>query len=171
MARKSKKSKAAVAVPMANPKLGSKGVGPSRALARMAAVPPAAKSNGKTAAEEPAPRQARINIDVAEGTPAFYANYIEIGHTKWDFTLIASRVPAKPSTAKIVEMQSNGIFTIPADATINFPPNLMPGLIRALTIQKEAFEKATGIELKDKANERDAQTGNVQAKRRKRGRG
>jgi len=104
-------------------------------------------------ADPDAPIQARVSIEVAEGTPAYYANCIEIGHTKWDFTLIASRLPAKPSSPKIAEMQATGVLSLPADVTINFPPNVIPGLIRALIAQKEIFEKSTGIELKESLNE------------------
>jgi hypothetical protein len=162
VARKSKKSDRSVAVAMPNPKVGAK---PSKAILALerAAL---AQSAGKAPSAPPPPRQARISIDVPEGTPGYYSNYIEIGHTKWDFSLIASRLPAKPSSAKIVEMQASGILNIPADVTISFPPHLMPGLIRALTTQKETFEKTTGIQLKEKTDER-----NVQAKHRKRRRG
>ena len=110
-----------------------------------------------------APRAAKIIIDVAEGTPGYYSNYIEVSHTKWDFSLIVSRLPAKPSAAKIVEMQATGILQVQSDVTISFPPNLMPGLIRALTTQKERFEKLTKTELQEKTDE-----STVQAKSRKR---
>lgn len=130
-------------------------------------VPAAGTVMAKTAPPPAAsPRAASIAIEVSEGTPAYYANHIEIGQTKWDFMLISSRLPAKPSSARVVEMQNTGVLTIPADVTINFPAHLMPGLIRALTSQKETFEKQTGIELKENADERA-----VQAKPRQRRRG
>jgi hypothetical protein len=91
----------------------------------------------------------RVAVDIPDGTPAFYANYLEIGHTKWDFCLIVARLPAKPNSAKLAEIQSTGVISWPAELTINFPPAVIPGLIRALTIQKEKYEKENNTELKD----------------------
>lgn len=95
----------------------------------------------------------RIVVEVSDDTPKHYANFAEVIHTKWDFSLIAARLPIKPTMAQIADMQASGILALPGEVTISFPPHLMPGLIRALTIQKEAYEKDTGIELKELKDE------------------
>ncbi len=116
---------------------------------------PVSKTSRKAGA--PTGVAVRVAIDVPDGTPAHYANYIEISHTKWDFALIAARLPAKHSAAKIVDMQATGILPLHADVTINFPPTLIAGLIRALTVQKEAYEKETKTELKETGDEPSGQ--------------
>lgn len=127
-----------------------------------AVAPP--KTNGKAAV--PAVLAVRIAVDIPDGTPAHYANFIEISHTKWDFSLIGARLPAKHSAAQFAEMQATGILSLPADVTINFPPTLMAGLIRALTTQKEAYEKENKTELKEIG---DGSTGKGKQRSRRRG--
>jgi hypothetical protein len=106
----------------------------------------------KKAAAAPKPEQLRVRIavDVPEGTPTFYANYVEVAHSKWDFAFIASRLPAKTSAAQVADMQATGTLNIPAEVVINLPSTLIAGLIRALTAQKEKFENETGTELKER---------------------
>ena len=120
--------------------------------ARSAKAADAPSTNGKAAASLK-PLAVRIVGEVPEGTPAYYANFIEISHTKWDFSLIASRFPAKFGGAKLAEARATGILPVYAEVTINFPPTLMVGLIRALTTQKESFEKETNTELKESSEE------------------
>jgi hypothetical protein len=93
--------------------------------------------------------QVRAAVEVPEGTPSYYANFIEITHTKWDFSLVAARLPAKWTPSKVAEMQATGSLAIPAEMTLVIPTTLVAGLIRALTVQKEAYEKETGVELKE----------------------
>jgi hypothetical protein len=85
-------------------------------------------------------------VAVPEGTPSFYSNFIEISNTPWDFSLIFAKLPAKASASSIEEMKVSGQLQLTAEITINFPPTLIAGLIRALTAQKELYEKMTGTE-------------------------
>jgi len=113
-----------------------------------------ANGNGKVApAPLPMKLAVRVVVEVQDGTPAFYSNFIEVSQTKWDFSLIFATLPPKPTAAKIAEMQATGVLACPAEATINFPPTLMAGLIRALNMQKELYEKENGVELKETGNE------------------
>jgi hypothetical protein len=148
LARKPKKSKVTAAAPKS--KAATK---LAKAIDAKAGIAP--KTNGKAVSAAPMPGAiaVRIAVDVPDGTPAYYANFIEISHTKWDFSLIATKLPAKHGPAKLAEMQATGILALPADVTINFPPTLMAGLIRALTTQKEAYEKETKTELKETGDE------------------
>ena len=117
---------------------------------------PSSKTNGNgkvQALQVPARIAVRVVLEVQEGTPSFYSNYMEVSQTKWDFSLIFATLPPKPSAAKIAEMQATGILACPAEVTINFPTTLMAGLIRALITQKEAYEKENGVELKETGNE------------------
>jgi hypothetical protein len=67
--------------------------------------------------------------------------------------LIFATLPAKPTMAKVAEMQTTGVLSCPAEATITFPTTLMAALIRALNMQKEAYEKQNGVELKETDSE------------------
>jgi hypothetical protein len=89
----------------------------------------------------------KAQIEVPEGTPAFYTNFVEVSNSPWDFSLIFARLPAKPNLSKYEEIKASGVLPITAEITINFPPTLMAGLIRALNTQKEIYEKMTGTEL------------------------
>jgi hypothetical protein len=91
----------------------------------------------------------RMALEVPESVSRYYANFIEISQTSWDFALIFTTLPAKPTPAKVAEMQATGVLAWPAEVVVNFPPTLMAGLIRALNMQKEAYEKENGVELKE----------------------
>jgi hypothetical protein len=97
-----------------------------------------------------------MELEVPEGTPRYYSNYIEVTQTRWDFSLIFATLPSKPPAAKITEMQATGVLRLPADAAINFPPTIMAGLIRALNMQKEAYEKQNKVELKEETTDEPA---------------
>ena len=65
----------------------------------------------------------------------------------WDFSLIFATLPPKLNPSKLDEARTTGTIPISAQLTVNFPPTLLPGLIRALTAQKELYEKTVGVEL------------------------
>jgi hypothetical protein len=88
-----------------------------------------------------------VVVEVPEGTPSVYANFMEVSNTPWDFSLILAKLPPKPNPSKIEEIKASGLLQLTAEITINFPPTLMAGLIRALTAQKELYEKMTGTVL------------------------
>jgi hypothetical protein len=104
-----------------------------------------ATGNGKSADSLPV----AVAIDVPEGTPSYYSNWIEVSNTKWDFCLTAALMPSRHNKAKIAEMQANRALTLTAEVQLIIPTTLLPGLIRALTMQKERFEKETKTELKE----------------------
>jgi hypothetical protein len=95
----------------------------------------------------------RMAVEVPDGLPRYYANFIEVSQSAWDFSLIFTTLPAKPSPSKMAEMQATGVLAWPAELVVNFPPTLIAGLIRALNIQKETYEKENGVELKEIGNE------------------
>ena len=80
---------------------------------------------------------------------------------------MAARVPAKHDAAKIAEMKATGALVLPADVVISIPANLVPGLIRALTSQKEQYEKDNGVELKEMNDEQTTHKKRKQRNRRR----
>ena len=76
-----------------------------------------------------------------------YANYISVGHSPWDFSISFGMfsTPQKgdiPSKGKAPKTKME--IEVPAQVEINFPLSLIPGLIRALETQKQAYEKQFG---------------------------
>jgi hypothetical protein len=89
----------------------------------------------------------RPQIDVTDNTAQFYANFIEITNSPWDFSLISATLPSKLNRTQVEEIQATGTIPVQAQLTVNFPPTLLAGLIRALTTQKELYETTMGTEL------------------------
>ena len=90
-----------------------------------------------------------IKLEPIENAAVFYANHIEVANTPQDFSLICARLPGKLSAAKIAEIKELGALVIEPEVQIVIPARLVPGLIRALTAQKELYEKTFGEPLEE----------------------
>lgn len=91
----------------------------------------------------------RIVMEPNDGTATYYVNYAEAASTVSDFALICGQVPPKLNSARLKEAQALGVVTIDAAVQIVFPVGMVPGLINALTKQKEFFEKLTGTKIQE----------------------
>lgn len=91
----------------------------------------------------------RIAMETGDGAAVFYVNYAEISQTKNDFCLTGGRVPARFGPSKVAEMKETGLLVVEGEVQLILPPTIIPGLIRALSSQKEKYEKTMGIEIKD----------------------
>jgi hypothetical protein len=100
-----------------------------------------------TAVAAPDGAAIRVSIEPGDGTATFYINHAEIGSTLHDFTLLCAKIPAKLPHSEFSAAQATGALTLEAQVQIVFPPSFIVGLIRALTTQKEAFEKQHGVTL------------------------
>jgi hypothetical protein len=102
-------------------------------------------------AQRAAPEQAevRIVLDPNETAPVFYVNYMEAANTANDFSLLCSRMPAKLSDERKRQVLATKELHVEPDVVITFPTSLVPGLIRALTTQKENYEKAVGATIQE----------------------
>jgi hypothetical protein len=76
-------------------------------------------------------------------------NYMEAANTANDFSLLCVRMPAKLSTERKSHALATKELHIEPDVVITFPTSLVPGLIRALTTQKENYEKAIGTRIQE----------------------
>jgi hypothetical protein len=92
---------------------------------------------------------AKIVLDSIENAPVYYVNHIEVANSPQDFSLICARLPAKISKEKIEEVKQTGTLTVEPDVQIVIPTTLVPGLIKALTIQKEAYESMFKTQIKE----------------------
>lgn len=109
----------------------------------MASKKSASKAAGKPAKSQDAV-QAKIALDFGEHMPTFHSNYADIGHGRFEFSLVFASVPIRLSAHVRETAKKAGIVSIVPDVQVLIPTDVMPGLIRALQMQLERYEKAFG---------------------------
>lgn len=87
--------------------------------------------------------QAKFQVLTNENTPTYYANFIEVAHTPYEFSLIFSKVPTKLKAEQYSLAKNNKAIPIDSMLQIDIPPVIIPGLIHALTVQKELYDAKT----------------------------
>ena len=85
-----------------------------------------------------------IRIGSSRGCPNYYANYAEVSHTSHDFGIAFVELPARLSADEKQVAITSGEITADPIAQIVIPATLVPGLIRALKIQRDKYEKNFG---------------------------
>lgn len=90
-----------------------------------------------------------VRLEPLENTSVYYVNYIEIANSPQDFSIICGRLPGKLSHDKMEQAKKLGALVIEPEVQLIIPTTLVPGLIRALTIQKEKYEKMFGLQIKE----------------------
>jgi hypothetical protein len=90
-----------------------------------------------------------VRLEPLESASVYYVNYIEVANSPQDFSLICGRLPGKLSAEKTEEAKKLGVLVIEPEVQLIIPITLVPGLIKALTIQKEKYEKLFGIQIKE----------------------
>jgi hypothetical protein len=88
-------------------------------------------------------------LDVTDETPQYYANHAEINFTVHDFLISFGRLSGRIGSDQIETLRETGAMRVRADVQILIPASLVAGLIRALSSQKEQYEKQHGMALKD----------------------
>jgi len=96
------------------------------------------------AAAQPEQLTATAALQMSDSTAVFYVNNVEVGHTAYDFSLTCAKIPAKFSQMELDRIRATSQVELEAVVQIVVPVSLVPGLIRALTVQKEVFEQAYG---------------------------
>lgn len=99
----------------------------------------------KVAAANPGEAQVKVSLEPSLETLPIYANHVEVGHTRHEFTVLAGRVPGKMPAQRFRLAQESGTLQLEPDVTILLAPTLVPGLIRALQIQLEKWEGKYGV--------------------------
>jgi hypothetical protein len=95
-------------------------------------------------ARPPEEMAVRIVVSVPDDLPVYYVNFIEVTHSLNEFGLFAVRAPVKPTSQQLEEAQQTGQMRLDPEFHMVLPPTVIPGLIRALTAQKEAYERRFG---------------------------
>lgn len=83
-------------------------------------------------------------VEATDSTIIEYVNFAEIAHSQHEFSILCVRVPTKPNAAAIGEAKKTGALELNATLQLLLPPTIIPGLIRALGIQKDAYEARFG---------------------------
>lgn len=108
---------------------------------KAAAAKRATGSNGSAPTKEVT---LKVEMSPPEDVPSYYSNHVQIARTKHEFSLSFGHLPARFSNEKLTEMTKSGVLQIKPDVEIILPPTVIPGLISALTAQKDMFEKEHG---------------------------
>jgi hypothetical protein len=92
---------------------------------------------------------AQVRIDVRTDTPSYYANFVLVSHTPYDFTLTVAKIPSPLTPEQAEAAKAEKPMAVDAMLQIVFPPLLMDGLIKALTIQKELHARTVAQQEKN----------------------
>ncbi|MCW5671534.1 MAG: hypothetical protein KIT86_17905 [Hydrogenophaga sp.] len=98
----------------------------------------------KAAASASTEAQVKVSLEPTFETVPVYANHIEVGHTRHEFTILAGRVPGKMPAERFKQARETGLLQLEPEVTILVAPTLVPGIIRALKLQLEKWEKVNG---------------------------
>jgi len=110
----------------------------ARKILRKATVTPIRKGRA-----EAKPMRLKIRIESTDDD-ALYANYMEVSHSKYEFMLTVARLPVKPSARTMELAKERREIVVEPKVQVIFPPQLIIGLIKALEIQQETYERLFG---------------------------
>ena len=109
-----------------------------------------AKRASRAVAEAPAPlKDLRVIVDPSVAAPVYYVNYVEIANSVHDFTLFGVKMPPKLSADTLATVQKTKELHVEPDVLITIPATIVPALIRALSTQKDTYEKLTGAKIQE----------------------
>lgn len=106
---------------------------------------PTKKAKRKSpAVKSPTAKSVRIRIDVQDGTPSYYVNHFEVGHSQFEFALNAVRTPTILSQAVKNEAAMTGELVLEPELQLLFSPRTAKALIGVLQGQVAAYEANFG---------------------------
>jgi hypothetical protein len=92
---------------------------------------------------------AQMVMEVKSDTPSYYANYVNVSHTAYDFTLSVAKISSPLTQEQIEELQSLNKITVEPILQIVIPPLLIDGLINALIDQKAKHQLTASTQVKN----------------------
>lgn len=97
--------------------------------------------------------EVKIVVDTSSETPTYYVNHAEVSHTQHDFTMAVLQLPSKLSpVARQIGLETGEVH-LNTILQLTFPPTLLPGLVKALNVQRkkyeDKFDKIREIEVED----------------------
>ena len=103
-----------------------------------------AKNRKPRSAIAQTPKEGRVFLEVSPNAPVYYVSHAEVSHTQHDIGLAFGLMPTRLSPADRETAMTTGELHIETMVQILIPPTLLPGLINALSIQKEKYEEMFG---------------------------
>lgn len=90
--------------------------------------------------------QVAAQIVVGDGVdiPSYYSNFIEVGHSQHEFVLNFVRTPSALSPSRMEAVREAGKIVVEPMLQVTIPPTLVPGLLKALQLQKDKYNSAFG---------------------------
>jgi hypothetical protein len=83
----------------------------------------------------------KIEMVQPETASAYYSNYIEVTHSEYEFALSFAKLPTKLRPQQLLDVKAGQPLLIEPLLQVEVPTRLIKGLIRALTLQVEIYEK------------------------------
>lgn len=83
-------------------------------------------------------------IEAGDDLGFSYANHAEVGHSPHEFFILFTRLPGKVPSGRLESAKATGELHIDAQVQVLIPPSLVGGLIKALTDQRDKYEKEFG---------------------------
>jgi hypothetical protein len=114
-------------------------------------------ANGGNGTEKPKPSKpkTRVTFEASDSTHTCYCNLVEVGALQHEFTILAGRVPTKPTRAIMSTISEGGEIVLEPEVQLLVAPTMIPGVIKALQAQLEKYEKRYGP-VRTKKGEADA---------------
>ena len=88
---------------------------------------------------------AKIQVVHPETTSPIYANYVEIAHSEYEFSLSMCKLPSKLRPQQLLDVQAGQPLVIEPTVVVEIPTRLVKGFIRALETQVDMYEKKYGL--------------------------
>jgi hypothetical protein len=106
----------------------------------------AKKAAAKIGLIPPTPQIASVRVIIKddEDVPTYYINYAEVSMGMHDCSLTAAKIPNRIPPSSQSAIIESGELRVEPLLQLVFPPTVIPGLIKALTLQKEIYEKFNG---------------------------
>ena len=86
----------------------------------------------------------KIQMVQPETPSPYYSNYIEVTHSEYEFALSFAKLPTKLRPQQLLDVKAGQPLQVEPLLQIEIPTRLIKGLIRALTVQVEIYEKRYG---------------------------
>jgi hypothetical protein len=115
----------------------------------------ARKASRKAAPARAEKTQVRVAVDVPSDVATYYANHVEVSRTSHDFSITVARIPSQLQKDVKEAAIRSGVLHIEPLLQLVVPPTLIPGLIKALTIQQKNYEAEQGPIWVDPASPRE----------------
>src|SRR5262245_40467595 len=102
------------------------------------------KGNEPGAPSAPEAVPVTIVTTSTDDTPSYYCNFAETVYSAHEMAINFVRVPTKLTAMQVEEMTGGGKLNLEPNVQVFFPPTLLPGLVRALSVLRENFERQFG---------------------------